>query len=127
MVSRSPSILVVDDSEDFRSLVSNYLRELDCVLSYASDGEDALEMYEACRPDLVVMDIIMPLMDGVDAIRGIRELELAKGLEKVPILAVSAEDSVETVADSMDAGATRMLHKPFGRAPLVETVRELLK
>ncbi len=127
MNQKSYSILVVDDSESFRDLVGTYLASLPCELTHARDGEDAVELCEDRRFDLIIMDIIMPLMDGVEAIRAIRKMEVRMGLSKTPTLALSGEDSVETGVDSMDAGATRMLLKPVSRQGLTDTVMELLK
>lgn len=124
---RSPhTILVVDDSTDFRNLLSNYLQEMDVDIVHARDGEEAVELCETGRFDLIIMDIIMPLMDGVEAIREIRRQEVRLRQERTPILAISAEDSVETGVDSMDAGATRMLIKPVSRSGLLATARELV-
>lgn len=126
MPDSSCAILVVDDSEDFRSLLSHYLRGFSCRVRYARDGEEAVEMFHAGRFDLIIMDIIMPLMDGVDAIRAIRKIEKGRGPGHVPILALSGEDAVEVGVDSMGAGATRMLLKPVSRSGLIETVCELM-
>lgn len=120
------AILVTDDSPDFRSLLSLYLEELNADVVHARDGEEAVELCEARRFDLIIMDIIMPLMDGVDAIRDIRRMEVRKRWSKTPILAISGEDSVETGVDAMDAGATRMLVKPVRQDGLLSSVRELL-
>jgi len=120
------SILVADDSPDFRNLLCLYLEGLDADVVHARDGEEAVELCEERRFDLIIMDIIMPLMDGVDAIRDIRRLEVNRGWKRTPILAISGEDSVETGVDAMDAGATRMLGKPVAREGLLATVRELL-
>lgn len=126
MANSPDTVLIVDDSEDFRLLISNYLNMLECTLTFAHDGEDAVELFTSHRYDLIIMDIIMPLMDGVDAIRAIRREEAQKGLRPTPILAISGEGSVETGVDSMDAGATRMINKPITRQGLLNTVRDLL-
>lgn len=120
------AILVTDDSPDFRNLLSLYLEGLNADVTHARDGEEAVELCETRRFDLIIMDIIMPLMDGVDAIRDIRRMEVRKRRSKTPILAISGEDSVETGVDAMDAGATRMLVKPMKQDGLLSTVRELL-
>lgn len=121
------SIMIVDDSEEFRTLLCLQLDHLNCRFTHARDGEEAVELYEDKQFDLIIMDIIMPLMDGVDAIRAIRLIEAQTKKSPTPILALSAEDSVETGVDSMDAGATRMLIKPVTQQGLEETVRELLE
>jgi CheY-like chemotaxis protein len=127
MDQKQYSILIVDDSETDRALLYNYLDELNCNITHAVDGEDAVELCESTRFDLIMMDIIMPLMDGVDAIREIRKIEIRTGRTKTPILALSAEESVETGVDSMSAGATRMQTKPLTRQGFLNTVKELLE
>lgn len=120
------SILLVDDSPNYRALLSLYLGDIQCEVTEAQDGEEAVELYARKRFDLVIMDIIMPLMDGVDAIRAIRRLERERGLPPVPILALSGEDSLENSVDSMGAGADRMLAKLVDHDGAVALVREML-
>ncbi|QGY39838.1 response regulator [Pseudodesulfovibrio cashew] len=120
------SVLVVDDDESFRRLLCRCAEGLGCRLTYACDGEDAVDLFESGRFDLIVMDIIMPLMDGVDAIRAIRKLEAKSGRGATPILALSAESDVETGVNAMDAGATRMLPKSVGFSGLTEAMRDML-
>jgi len=93
-------------------------------MTEAADGEEAVELFEVGSYDLVVMDIIMPLMDGVDAINAIRKLESGKTV--TPILALTVERSVETGLDCLSAGADRMLLKPVARMGLLRTVCDLL-
>lgn len=120
------SVLLVDDSRDYRNLLSLYLSELPCEMTIAVDGEDAVEAYAAREFDLVIMDIIMPLMDGVDAIEAIRRMEQESARNPIPILAMSMEDAMDTSADCIRVGATRMLLKSSSRQDLLNTVSELL-
>jgi len=122
----SYSILLVDDSPGYRELLSHYLSDMPCAITLAEDGEEAVELFTDNKYDLVIMDIIMPLMDGVDAIRAIRKLEMARGTQPVPILALSGEDSLETSVDTMGAGANRMLGKLVDPKGAVTTVCEML-
>lgn len=92
----------------------------------ASDGEEAVDRFAQNHYDLVIMDIIMPLMDGVDATAAIRRFEKKNGRKETPILALSVEDTMETSEDCMNAGTTRMISKPVGREALVAAVAELL-
>lgn len=121
----SSSILVVDDNEDFRALLRLHLRALPCIVSEARDGEEAVELYEKHDYDLIVMDVIMPLMDGVDAIAAIRKQEAADG-RRSSIVALSGEDSEETGRDCLAAGADRVLIKPIDRKTLLGAVKEML-
>ena len=105
------SILLVDDNESYRALLAHYLGDLSCSITQAHDGEEAIELFTEQHFDLVIMDIIMPLVDGVDAIRAIRKIEMQRGTGPVPILALSGEESIEISVDSMGAGADRMLGK----------------
>lgn len=120
------SILIVDDSDASRALLREYLKALPCTVDEACDGEDAVEFFSRGRYDIVLMDIIMPLMDGVDAIAAIREIEQERGVNSIPILSLSAESSVATGVDCMKAGADRLLIKPVTRRGLVTAVCELL-
>lgn len=126
MTPSNCSLLIVDDSEDYLNLLYRYLDGLGCTITVARDGEDAVELCEHKQFDLIIMDIIMPLMDGVDAIRAIRRMEAQTRRHPIPILALSGEGSLQTGVDSMDAGATRMLVKPITRQELCATVREMM-
>lgn len=119
------SILVVDDSEDYRSLLCLFLRQLPCTIHEARDGEEAVEMFAETSFDLILMDVIMPLMDGVDAISEIRKIEDGSN-GHVPIVALSGEDSQETGEDCLKAGADRMLLKPVPKDVLLGTIKEML-
>lgn len=118
---------MVDDSEDYRALLKVYLKDLPCTVDEACDGEEAVELFDRGQYDLVIMDIIMPLMDGVEAIAAIRKIEGRRGDRKTPVLSLSAEGSVETGLDCLQAGADRMVLKPVSRHGLVAAVCELLK
>ncbi len=120
------SILMVDDSRDYRNLVLHFLGELPCEITTADDGEDAVEQFSRHNFDLIIMDIIMPLMDGVDATAAIRKIETETRRPPTPILALSMEESMETATDCINAGASRMLLKPIGQEGLLDTVREML-
>jgi len=120
------SILIVDDSEDFLNLLYTYLDGVGCTIAVARDGEDAVDLCEHKRFDLIIMDIIMPLMDGVEAIRAIRRMEAQTRRPPTPILAISGEGSLQTGVDSMDAGATRMLVKPITSQDIQSTVMEMM-
>ncbi|MGL1861193.1 MAG: response regulator [Pseudodesulfovibrio sp.] len=119
-------ILVVDDSDDYRKMVCHYLSEFPCRIVQARDGEEGVELFANGQFDLVIMDIIMPLMDGVEAISAIREMEAISGAAPVPILSLSVEGSVETAVDCINAGATRMIIKPVSKRGLADAVSELL-
>ncbi len=124
-MANSFSILIVDDDERHRLLVRRFLQGLPFKAFEASDGEEAVEIFVREDIDLVIMDIIMPLMDGVDAIAAIRKTEAGRSV--TPVLALSAEGSVETGLDCLGAGANRLLIKPVSRQGLLETVCGMLE
>lgn len=125
MTASLPSILVVDDNDNYRALLSLFLSEYACVVRQARDGEEAVELYAQSDYALVIMDVIMPLMDGVDAIAAIRNMERKK-MTKCAIIVLSAEDSDDTWQDCRTAGADRMLIKPVEKMSLLGTVEEML-
>ncbi|MDC0335996.1 response regulator [Pseudodesulfovibrio sp.] len=120
------SILVVDDSQEYLNMVSHYLAELPCSVTLASDGKEGVELFSEGDFDLVIMDIIMPGMDGVEAMETIRKLETQWSSPPVPILSLSIESSVETAVQCINAGATRMIIKPVSQRGLHDAVCELL-
>jgi len=120
------SILIADDSEDYRLLIRHFLKSLPCTVDEARDGEEAVELFAQGHYDIVLMDIIMPLMDGVEAIAAIRKIESERGGEPTPVLSLSAEKSVDSGVDCIRAGADRLLIKPASRRGLLEAVCELL-
>lgn len=120
------SILVVDDSESYRLLVRHYLKDMPFHIDEAYDGKEAVELFAEGRYDIILMDIIMPVMDGVEAITAIRSLEATQGIAPTPILSLSSEYAVATGVKCLQAGANRILIKPVSRRGLVATVCEML-
>src|SRR5262249_22646424 len=89
-------------------------------MSYASNGQDAVEMASADTFDIVLLDLVMPAMNGLDAARALR----ARGY-RAPIIAISADASPETLAASIDAGCNTHLCKPFEPTDLTASIRFL--
>jgi CheY-like chemotaxis protein len=105
-----PLVLVTDDHEDTRSLISTILELCGCAVIEASDGEEAVRLAESATPDLILMDAGLPRVDGIDATRRIRRMGQTG---RVPIVFVSghAEPSYRVVA--LEAGCDEYLVKPF--------------
>jgi two-component system, OmpR family, response regulator MprA len=116
------NVLVVDDEPAVRDALARALRAEGYHVSTAGDGRAALEAMAPERPDLVVMDVLMPLMDGLDATRSIR----ASG-DRTPILVLTARDSVADRVEGLDAGADDYLVKPFALDELLARIRALLR
>ena len=121
---RPLSILLAEDSQDNRALVRVYLRATAHTLHEVSDGLEAVERFRRERFDLVLMDMQMPVMDGYDATREIRRLEREGGLEKTPILALTAFALEGDRNKSLDAGCDGYLTKPFKKRQLLEAIAE---
>lgn len=114
-------ILVVDDVSDNRLLIDRYLRSLNVQLLQASSGLEAIEAVEEYQPDLILMDIQMPVMDGYEAVRRIRE----KGFSN-PIFALTAHAMREEKQKCLLAGCDLVLTKPVRRNELIQLIKERL-
>src|SRR5215469_13303334 len=118
--------LIVDDSSVMRKIVERSLRQagLDpLVVREAGSGVEALEILRAERVDLVLSDINMPAMDGLEFVRQIKAQNLAPG---VPVVMITTESSEEHVKEAIQAGARGYIRKPFTAEHVKERVLSLL-
>ncbi|KPH98293.1 MULTISPECIES: response regulator [unclassified Streptomyces] len=114
-------VLVVDDEPQIvRALVIN-LKARKYEVDAASDGAGALELAAARHPDVVVLDLGLPDMDGVEVIKGLR------GWTRVPILVLSARHSSDEKVEALDAGADDYVTKPFGMDELLARLRAAVR
>ncbi|MFD9910709.1 response regulator transcription factor [Streptomyces sp. NPDC059063] len=118
----SSKILVVDDDPEVRAAVEDALTVEGHHVRGVGDGQRALAAVARWEPDLVVLDVLMPVMDGLAVCRQLR----AAG-DRVPVLVLTALDSVSDRVDGLDAGADDYLVKPFALDELVARVRALLR
>ncbi|UYL07370.1 response regulator [Bdellovibrio sp. SKB1291214] len=114
-------ILVVDDVSDNRLLIDRYMRNTHSEILQAANGMEAIEMMEDEDPDLILMDIQMPIMDGYETVRRIR----AAGFTK-PIIALTAHAMKEEGQKCMDAGCDGVLTKPARRKELLGKIQDVL-
>ena len=119
------TVLIVDDSPMYRSLVQVFLSGLGLNFVEASSGKAALETLDRRPVDLIIADLSMPHMDGVEFIRILRR-HPDKRLSAIPAVMLSGVTSEDRVYDALAAGANRFLLKPVCDADLVNTLRELL-
>ncbi len=115
-------ILIVDDSEENRFLLSEYLKDFGCKLSFAEDGRNALERFCSATYDLVFMDLQMPVMDGYESTRRMRAWERTNRRPATPILALTASALEAEAQAALDAGCNACLRKPIRMAALLEAV-----
>ena len=118
-----PLVLIADDDPDIRMLVGFRLERDGCNVVRAADGEEALRLAEAQTPDICVLDVTMPKLDGLGVTRALRDQVQTKG---VPVLLLSAKAGDEDVARGLDAGADDYLRKPFSPQELAERVEQVL-
>jgi len=117
-------VLVVDDVADNRALLVTALESVGFDVREASGGLQGIEQAQELRPDLIIMDIVMPEVDGIEAIRRLRELPVQSA---TPIIAVSASATPEVEARTLAAGANAFLAKPVNMQGLLKTVAHLLR
>jgi two-component system response regulator MprA len=119
---RLARVVVVDDDEALRSAVRRALRLEGYDVEVAADGEEAFARLSAVNADLVVLDVLMPGLDGITVCRRLRESG-----DRTPILMLTARDAVSDRVAGLDAGADDYLTKPFALEELVARVRALLR
>ncbi len=115
-------ILLVDDNEDNRNLISLYLRNTPFTLKTAQNGKEAVRIFKRSWFDLVIMDIEMPLMDGYETTKQLRQWELEQKDEATPIIALTAHAFVRFKKKCMAAGCSDYLTKPIRRDTLLHTI-----
>lgn len=117
------TVLIVDDVIANREMLADLLRTLGFAIEEAADGKEALEQVELMPPDLILMDIMMPVMDGLEATRRIRQ---KPNLQAVPIIAISASATAEDQQGSMVAGASAFMTKPIDQDSLLQQIAGFL-
>ncbi|MBA3436725.1 MAG: response regulator transcription factor [Thermoleophilaceae bacterium] len=120
-MDRSPRVLVVEDDRDIADVLRRSLGMEGYEVRLAGDGEEALAGAADFSPDAVVLDLGLPKIDGLEVARRLREAG------DVPILMLTARDSVHQRVEGLDSGADDYLVKPFERAELLARVRALLR
>ena len=117
-------ILIVDDDPSIREILSTQLSRLSFQTAAAADGKEAVELFKSEQPDLVLMDMMMPVMDGLAACQQIRALE-KKGA-RVPILFLTARDTRHDQISSALCGGDDFITKPISLQELRERVEAAL-
>ena len=121
VTGRDPRVLVVEDDEEIAQVLQRSLRLEGYEVRVAADGEAALDQSAAFNPDLVILDLGLPKLDGMEVARRLRSAD------DVPILMLTARDALEARVEGLDAGADDYLVKPFERQELLARLRALLR
>jgi len=119
-----PSVLIVDDEPMTRDLLRLMLERAGFDILEAEDGLKALEVVAERAPDVLLLDVMMPHMDGITVCEKLRSQVSTAGIR---IILLSARTSPEFVQRGLDAGANRYLGKPIGRDELIRTINEVLQ
>jgi two-component system, chemotaxis family, chemotaxis protein CheY len=117
----SRTILVVDDAAFMRMMIRDILSKEGYAIEEAVNGRDAVEKYDLVKPDMVTLDITMPEMTGIEALKAIREMD-----PEARVLMVSAMGQQELIVEALEAGAMDFVVKPFQPAKVLETVQKCL-
>ncbi|RUO42442.1 response regulator [Idiomarina aquatica] len=111
---RKQKILIVDDNLETRTILTRSLRKAGYDTEQARNGVEAVALYERFQPDIILMDMMMPIMDGVSATKQLREAHAEQ-----PILMLTGSEELESMAQAFDAGATDFISKPI-RVPVLK-------
>ncbi len=120
---KKPLLLIADDDSSLRMLMRTTLEQSGFEVAEAENGLVALSAFKDLLPTAVLLDVIMPEMDGVDVCKAIRKLPEGKHL---PVLMVTGLEDFESIRQFFDAGATDFITKPLNWTALAKRVRQLL-
>ena len=115
-------VLIAEDEKDLNKILSERLKAEHYSVDSCYDGQEALDYLASAEYDAVIMDIMMPVMDGLSALRTMRRKN-----DSTPVLLLTAKDSIEDRVQGLDAGANDYLVKPFAVEELLARIRVLLR
>lgn len=121
---RKSNVLIVDDNTRNIQIVANLLQETGCFLSFAQDGPTALKQINENRYDLILLDIMMPGMDGYEVCRNIKSNERSKD---IPVIFLTAKNDAENIAKAFETGGVDYITKPFNTKELKARVKTHLQ
>lgn len=116
-----PTVLLAEDSQDTRNMLKQAFELKGYKVFEAEDGQEALDMAQRCRPSLIVIDLNMPVLDGLEAVKNFREME--GPTEQVPIVAITAYDVPGMEDAALETGCDRYLRKPLDLEELDRALR----
>ncbi|MCP4291849.1 MAG: response regulator [bacterium] len=118
----SNTVLIADDAEFMRMMLRDILEDMDCeVVSEAGTGQDAFENYKEKKPDLVLLDISMPVMDGLEALERIIAFD-----PSARVVMITALGQKEQVLSCIKAGARDFIIKPFDQERVTDSLEHLM-
>lgn len=120
----TPLILAVDDTPENLEILTLRLQSAGYAVETAGDGEEGLQRARELAPDLVLLDIMMPKLDGISVVRALKQ---DAALRTVPVILVTAKSDTRDIVEGLDAGGDDYLTKPFEHATLLARVRSMLR
>jgi CheY-like chemotaxis protein len=120
---QAPLVLIVDDFEDNREMYAQYLRFHGYEIAEADNGQEALKQAAALHPDVIVMDLSLPGMDGWEATRRLKQEPLTRD---IPVIALTGHALTGSEHTAREAGCDRFLTKPCAPAVLGQEIRKML-
>ena len=114
-------ILLIEDEKNICNFIATTLRTQDYKVSFASDAANGLSLAASACPDLILLDLGLPDMDGIDVIHSIRKWS------NIPIIVISARTQEKEKVEALDAGADDYITKPFGTSELMARIRTALR
>jgi DNA-binding response OmpR family regulator len=121
--SRCPQIMVVDDDPDSLAILGRYVRREGLIVVEAFSGAECLRRAKECPPDVIVLDLMMPEMDGFAVCRA---LKANAATAEIPVIMLTARDDIDTRAEGMELGVSEFITKPVVRQELAERLRAQL-
>jgi CheY-like chemotaxis protein len=125
MTMKNQLILCVDDNRDIRDLITLILEEEGYSALASSDGDSALTLIKERKPDLVLLDVMMPGISGLDVLRTLRALS-DSSINQTPVIVITAKSQSSDIDEALTAGATSYIVKPFRPEALIEKVQKFL-
>ena len=122
--SRRSRVLIADDNEPNRELLEVYLADIDCEIATAVDGKDTLEKVAEFRPDVILLDVMMPKLSGFEVCQ---RLKSDPATSAVMVLMVTALGELGDIERAVESGTDDFLSKPVNRVELVKRVENMLK
>jgi len=122
--AKLPVILIVDDNVPNLELIQAYLEDIECQIVQAHDGVEALNMVSRHKPDLILLDVMMPKMSGFEVCR---RLKSNAPTSDIPIIMVTALNEFGDIERGIDSGTDDFVSKPVNRLELLTRVRTMLK
>ena len=116
-------VLIIDDSEVLRRITAFNLKKMGYEIREAIDGVDGLEKIKDFQPDLILLDIMMPRMDGFTVLKRMSE---DSSMKEIPVIVLTAKGGEDDEKEALKLGAIKVLTKPFSPKQLVETVKQVI-